>query len=316
MPPEYVAAGLRAASTRSNRSSSSVTRPRPSATEMVQIGHQPEVLLARQQVVQRGELTGDADALAHPVGVVDDVVTSHADLPGVSGHQGGQDPHERGLAGAVGAEEGEHRALGHRRGRRRRARPFRRTTSARRSPRSSAHARRSHRPPGGSGSVPHATSPSSFRPLGCIRSDVLGEEFRELRPPRAASPAARRERRRRISRPSCTSSLISSYSAVSSTLRLRRGQVEAHPVHPLAGRLASAGSGAWSRDRDGVGDRATTGQQRLGQFADALRRRIADGQVAETATHHRRGGTGARGSAHVVGDMISASVGTRHNIAS
>ena len=60
-------------------------------------------------------------ARAHPVGIGDDVVAGDADLAGVGRDQRGQDLHHRGLAGAVGAEQGEDRALGHGRDRCRRA---------------------------------------------------------------------------------------------------------------------------------------------------------------------------------------------------
>ena len=59
-----------AASARSNRSSSSAARRRPSrAAEVVQVGHQDQVLLAGEQVVDGRELAGDADRGADRVGV-------------------------------------------------------------------------------------------------------------------------------------------------------------------------------------------------------------------------------------------------------
>ena len=81
IPPEYVDTGLPAASTRSNRSSSSATR-RPSgvAAEVVQVGHQPQVLLAGEQLVHRRELARDTDRGSHPVRIAGHVVTRDAHL--------------------------------------------------------------------------------------------------------------------------------------------------------------------------------------------------------------------------------------------
>ena len=44
------------------------------AAEVVQVGHQLQVLLAGQQLVHRRELAGDSDRGAYAVRVVDDVV--------------------------------------------------------------------------------------------------------------------------------------------------------------------------------------------------------------------------------------------------
>ncbi len=89
-------------------------RPPGAAAEMVEVGHQAHVLHARQQLVQRGELSGDPDRGPHRVRIVHHVVTRHAHLTGVRGDQGGEDPDHRGLAGAVRTEEGEDRPLGDR----------------------------------------------------------------------------------------------------------------------------------------------------------------------------------------------------------
>jgi len=86
----------------------------PGAAQMVQVGHQPHVLHAREQLVQRGELPGDPDRGPHLVRVVHHVVAGHAQPSCVWRNQGGEDPNHRGLAGAVRSEEGEDRSLGDR----------------------------------------------------------------------------------------------------------------------------------------------------------------------------------------------------------
>ena len=83
------------------------------AAEMVQIGHQLQVLLAGQQLVHRRELAGDTDRRADAVRVGDDVVAGHLRVAGVGGNERGEDPHDRRLARSVRAEQREDRSLGH-----------------------------------------------------------------------------------------------------------------------------------------------------------------------------------------------------------
>jgi hypothetical protein len=78
---------------------------------VVQVGHQQQVLLAGEQVVDRGELAGDADRGAHRVGSVATSWPATRTSP-PSADQRGQDLHRGGLAGAVRAEQGEDRARG------------------------------------------------------------------------------------------------------------------------------------------------------------------------------------------------------------
>jgi hypothetical protein len=78
---------------------------------VVQAAHEVEVLAAGEQAVDGRELAGDADALADRVGVADHVVAVDERVAAAGGDQGRQDVHRGGLAGAVGAEEGEDGAL-------------------------------------------------------------------------------------------------------------------------------------------------------------------------------------------------------------
>jgi hypothetical protein len=80
--------------------------------QVVQVGHEAQVLLAGQQLVDRGELAGDADRRADRVGLVGDVVAGDVGLAAGRADQGGQDLHRGGLAGAVGAEQREDRSFG------------------------------------------------------------------------------------------------------------------------------------------------------------------------------------------------------------
>ena len=70
MPPENPATGLLGGVRRSKRSSRSSARRRAlDAAEVVQVGHQPKVLLGGEQVVDGRELAGDADRGTHGVGM-------------------------------------------------------------------------------------------------------------------------------------------------------------------------------------------------------------------------------------------------------
>ena len=82
---------------------------------------QLEVLASGEELVEAGVLAGDADAAAHLVGVGDDVEPVDRHPPGRGPHEGGEDPDEGGLAGAVVAEHARAWSLGRPRGRRRRA---------------------------------------------------------------------------------------------------------------------------------------------------------------------------------------------------
>jgi hypothetical protein len=86
--------------------------PALAPVQVVQVGHQAQVLLAGEQLVHRRELAGDADRRADRVGLPGQVVTGDLHLAGVGADQGGQDVDGGGLAGAVGAEQREDRALG------------------------------------------------------------------------------------------------------------------------------------------------------------------------------------------------------------
>ena len=82
------------------------------AVQVMQVGHEQEVLLAGEQVVDRGELAGDADGLAHRVGLGGDVVAGDPHGAAVGADQRGEDLDRCGLAGAVGAEQREDGAFG------------------------------------------------------------------------------------------------------------------------------------------------------------------------------------------------------------
>ena len=78
--------------------------------QTLEIRHQLQVLLARQQFVHRGELTGDPDDRAHRLGLGRDVVPGDAYRPAVGLHQRGQHVHRRRLARPIRAEQGKDRA--------------------------------------------------------------------------------------------------------------------------------------------------------------------------------------------------------------
>ena len=82
-----------------------------SAVEVIQVGHQLQVLAARVELVDRRELSGHADRSAYLIRLPLDVVPGDADLPGVGREQCGDDVDRCGLAGAVGPEECVHTSL-------------------------------------------------------------------------------------------------------------------------------------------------------------------------------------------------------------
>ena len=83
---------------------------RGDAGEVVQVGHQRQVLSAGQQLIDRRELTGHADRGADRVGLAPDVVSGDTDRAVIRIEQRGEDPHHRRLARPVGPQQGEHAA--------------------------------------------------------------------------------------------------------------------------------------------------------------------------------------------------------------
>ena len=78
-------------------------------TQVVQVGHEPQILFAGEQVVHRRELSGDADSRSNRVGLPGQIVPGHLHLPAVGVNQRGQDLHYGSFAGAVGAKQREDR---------------------------------------------------------------------------------------------------------------------------------------------------------------------------------------------------------------
>ena len=79
---------------------------------MVEIGHELEVLLAGEEVVDRRELAGHADLGAHALRIGPQVVSADLDLPGVGSEHRGEHVDGRRLAGAIRAEQREDRSGG------------------------------------------------------------------------------------------------------------------------------------------------------------------------------------------------------------
>ena len=103
-----------AASDSENRSSrSSLCRWMVCPVEAVEAADEPEVLLARQQLVDGGGLAGQAHRPAHRLGLADHVVPRHPRGAAGGGGQRRHHPHRRGLAGPVGTEQPQHRATRH-----------------------------------------------------------------------------------------------------------------------------------------------------------------------------------------------------------
>jgi hypothetical protein len=81
------------------------------ARQLVEPPEHPEVLAPRQVLIDGGELAGKADDVAKLLRLADDVEPGDGRVAGDRPQEGGQDPHGRGLARAVRAEQAEHGAL-------------------------------------------------------------------------------------------------------------------------------------------------------------------------------------------------------------
>ena len=83
------------------------------ARELVQASEHPEVLAAREVLVDRGVLTGEPDQPPHLVRLSANVEPADARRAGVGVEQRREDPHRRRLARAVRAEQSEDGSLAH-----------------------------------------------------------------------------------------------------------------------------------------------------------------------------------------------------------
>ena len=82
--------------------------------EVEQLADHDQVLRPGEVIVDRGELPGQADALAHLVGLLAHVEPVDPGRPRVRAQERSQDAHRRGLARAVRPEDPEHGARAHR----------------------------------------------------------------------------------------------------------------------------------------------------------------------------------------------------------
>src|SRR5699024_3785069 len=81
--------------------------------QVPQPGDQGEVLSPGKNLVDGGELAGEADRLPDTAARRRHIVAVHGGRAGVGGYQGGKDPHRGRLAGPVRAEQGEDAAPCH-----------------------------------------------------------------------------------------------------------------------------------------------------------------------------------------------------------
>ena len=114
MPPEYVSGRLASRLDQLEPVEQLGDPPSPLRPfQVVEVGHQRQVLLAGQERVHRRELAGHSDHVAHGLSLASGVVTGDAHLSRVRLDQGGQDVHRRRLARAVGPEQREDRSGRH-----------------------------------------------------------------------------------------------------------------------------------------------------------------------------------------------------------
>jgi hypothetical protein len=78
----------------------------PAAAVAEQAGHHDQVLAAGHGRFDRGVLAGESDEPADLLGVAGGVDARDPEAAAVGGQQGGHGPHQGGLAGAVGPEDG------------------------------------------------------------------------------------------------------------------------------------------------------------------------------------------------------------------
>jgi hypothetical protein len=81
--------------------------------QVCEVGHQPQVLSPRQQLVDRGELPGHSDTAAYAVGLRPHVEPGDPGLSLICRNERGQDANHGGLTGAVGSQQRVHGAGGH-----------------------------------------------------------------------------------------------------------------------------------------------------------------------------------------------------------
>ncbi len=79
----------------------------------MEVGHQHQVLLTGEELVDGGELAGDPDGGPHLIGLRRQVVTGDLHLAGIRAYQRRQDLDHGGLARSVGTEECEDGPLCH-----------------------------------------------------------------------------------------------------------------------------------------------------------------------------------------------------------
>ena len=112
MPPEYVDT-FRAAASVSSKRAEQVICDRARVLVMPQPGDQYQVLAPGEDFVDGSELSGETDGLPHLRSLCGDIEAVDAGRPGVGLEQRRQDFHDRGLACAVGPEQGEDTAPRH-----------------------------------------------------------------------------------------------------------------------------------------------------------------------------------------------------------
>ena len=78
---------------------------------MVEVGHQHEVLLTGEELVDGRELPGDTDGSSHLIRLRHQVMTSDLHLAGVCANQGRQDLDHGGLARSIWTKQRKHGPL-------------------------------------------------------------------------------------------------------------------------------------------------------------------------------------------------------------
>ena len=106
MPPEYVDT-LRSGRVGELEAGQQVIGDPAGVLQVPQPGHQHQVLAPGEDLVHGGELPGEAEGLPHVGGFRGDVEAVDGGGPRVGLEQRRQDLHDRGLARAVRAEQGE-----------------------------------------------------------------------------------------------------------------------------------------------------------------------------------------------------------------
>ena len=258
----------------------------PGIGDVAQLAHQHQVLPGGEHVVDRGELSGQADLLADLGGLLRHVEPGDARRAAVGVDQRGQDVDRGRLARAVGSEQGEDRAPPD--GERHVVEHRYSLVSLHEVPHLDGVSASVHGPPvivgefAGNAQRLAVGFPVLFQ-VRQSRHQEVGERspLQQHRPPFKRFVG---QQRQAFAGEIALLAILGHVEAHGSGA----SDVDANAVHPLARSARATDQVEVVQGADRAGDRTSAGEQGLGQLRDALLPRVADRQVAEQSANHRR----------------------------